>query len=131
MKVCLDTCLLIYRVEGAEPFSQAVAAAIHSAPSAVFWISDLVRLECLVGPIRSGNDLLRQVYEAQFKILPRLRLTSAVYDLAAELRAHSNPKVPDALHAAAAITHGYDQLWTNDGRFNVLASRIEVRVLFG
>jgi predicted nucleic acid-binding protein len=129
VKVDLDTCLVIYRVEGAEPFSQAVAAAIRSAPAAVFCISDLVRLECLVGPIRSGNDALRHVYEAQFKVLPRVPLTSAVYDLAAELRAHTNLKVPDALHAAAAIMHGCDELWTNDGRFRALAPRIEVRVL--
>ncbi len=129
MKVYLDTCLLIYRVEGAEPFSQTVAAAIRSTPAAVFCISDLVRLECLVGPIRHGNPQLRQVYEAQFKLLAHAPLTPAVYDLAAELRARTLLKVPDALHAAAAINHGCDELWTNDGRFSLLASQIKVRVL--
>lgn len=129
VKVYLDTCLLIYRVEGAEQFSQAVAAAIRSAPDAVFCISDLVRLECLVGPIRRGNDALSNVYKAQFRLLAHVPLTSAVYDLAAELRAHTKLKVPDALHAAAAISHACDELWTNDARFDVLSDRLKVRVL--
>lgn len=129
MKVYLDTCLVIYRVEGAEPFSEAVASAVRSAPAAVFFISDLVRLECLVGPIRSGDEALRRLYETQFEALPRVPLTSAVYDLAAELRAHTNLRVPDALHAAAAIAGGCDELWTNDGRFSSLPPRLQVRVL--
>jgi len=39
VKVYLDSCLLIYRVEGAEPFSQAVADAVRRA-------GDVIRHGC-------------------------------------------------------------------------------------
>jgi uncharacterized protein len=53
----------------------------------------------------------------------------AIFDLAAELRAQSSLKTPDALHAACAIHHGCDELWTNDGRLAALAGRIRTRVV--
>lgn len=129
MKVYLDSCLLIYRVEGAEPFSQAVAEAVRSAADAEFCISDLVRLECLVHPIHRQDRELRELYESQFQLLTCLPLDSSVYDLAAEIRASSRLKVPDALHAAAAIRNACDALWTNDGRFGVLGNRLGIRVI--
>ena len=48
MKVYLDSCILIYRVEGVESFSSSVADAVRSAPDAEFCISD-VRFQALAG----------------------------------------------------------------------------------
>lgn len=92
-----------------------MAEAVRSVADAEFCISDLVRLECLVHPIRKQNAELRQLYESQFQLLSCLPLDSSVYDLAAEIRAENRLRVPDALHAAAAIRNGCDALWTNDG----------------
>ena len=129
MKLYLDSCILIYLIDGPDPFSDAVAQAMRSVRGATFCYSDLVRLECLVDPIRCGDEEKRKVFAAQFEKLTCLPLTPAVYDLAAELRAHHRLKTPDAIHAAAAIFHGCDELWTNDRRLATLQSRITLRVL--
>lgn len=129
MKAYLDSCVVIYRVEGQEPFSRAVAAALRQAPGAEFCISDLVRMECLVDPLRRRDDARRQLFEVQCDLLTRLPLDRAVFDLAAEIRAHRGLKVPDALHGAAAIVHGCDELWTGDKRFDPLSDRLQVRVI--
>ncbi len=115
--------------EGAEPLSRTVSTAMRSVPGAFLCISDLVRLECLVGVIRSGDRALRAAYDERFRRLTRLPLTASVYDAAAELRARANLKLPDALHAAAALVHGCDELWTNDSRLHALDNRIRVRAL--
>lgn len=129
MKLYLDSCILIYLVDGPDPFSQAVATAMRGASGAMFCISDLVRLECLVHPIRHGDEEKRRVFEAQFQKMTCLPLSPSAYDLAAELRAQHRIKTPDALHAAAAILHGCDEFWTNDRRLAVLEPRIALRVL--
>ena len=102
---------------------------MRDIPSATFCFSDLVRLECLVDPIRRGDEEKRKVFEAQFQRLTSLPLTSSVFDLATELRARHRIKTPDALHAAAAILHGCDEFWTNDRRLAVLGPRLTLRVL--
>ncbi len=55
----------------------------------------------------------------------RLPMTSAVFDLAAELRAHHGLKTPDALHLATAVVGGCEEIWTNDRR---LAKATEERL---
>jgi len=55
MRIYLDSCLLIYLLDGPDPFSQAVATAMQGARGAAFCFSDLVRLECLVDPIRRSD----------------------------------------------------------------------------
>jgi uncharacterized protein len=119
--------MLIYLLDGPEPFSQAVASAMRSARGAAFCFSDLVRLECLIDPIRRGDEEQRNVFEAQFQRMTYLSLSPAVFDLAAELRAQYRSKTPDALHAAAAIFHGCDEFWTNDRRLAVLEPRLTLR----
>ncbi len=56
MKLYLDSCILTYLVDGPDPFSHALAAAMRGASGATFCLSDLVRLECLVDPIRRGPE---------------------------------------------------------------------------
>lgn len=125
----LDSCVLIYRLEGSAAFRSRVVEAMRDQADEIFCISDLVRLECLVGPIRDGDAERKAVFEAQFRALRRLALTKAVFDLAAELRAAHRLRTPDALHAACAIVHGCRQLWTNDRRLAVLEDRLVTRVL--
>jgi predicted nucleic acid-binding protein len=125
----LDSCVLIYWLEGAAPLNSRVAQAMRAAAGEVFCISDLVRLECLVGPIREGHAERRAAFEAQFRRLRRLALTRAVFDLGAELRAAHRLRTPDAIHAACAIVHGCAQFWTNDRRLAVLENRLGTRVV--
>jgi uncharacterized protein len=129
MKTYLDSCILIYRLEGAPEFAGPVAEAIRAATGVVFCVTDLVRLECLVGPIRADDADRRATFEAHFDELTCLALSRGVFELAAELRARHRLKTPDALHAAAAITHGCDEFWTNDHRLASIKNRIRIRVL--
>ena len=129
MRIYLDSCILIYRLEGSPEFAEPVVNAIRAATGALFCMSDLVRLECLVAPIRENDPERQASFGAHFRKMRRLALTRAVFDLAAELRAHHRLKTPDALHVAAAITHGCDELWTNDRRLAALEPRIRLRVL--
>jgi predicted nucleic acid-binding protein len=91
--------------------------------------SPLVRMECLVKPLRLQDHALRAAYEAELGGLQMLTMIADVFDLAAELRARHPMKTPDALHAACAIRHGCDELWTNDQRFSSLGARIRVRLV--
>jgi predicted nucleic acid-binding protein len=130
MRVYLDTCIVIYLVGGTAPFQAAAVAALQSVAVAdELCISDLVRMECLVRPIRMGDETQRTVFERQLSLFSALPMTSPVFELATELRARHGLKTPDALHAACALHHGCDQLWTNDHRFASLTSRLPIRIV--
>jgi len=130
MRVYLDACVLIYRSEGTPSFQAAARAALDTlGPGDAACISDLVRMECLVKPLRLGDATLRAIYEAQFAGIELLSMPSTVFDLAADLRARCSLKTPDALHAACAIHHGCDEIWTNDHRLSTLSGRLRTRLV--
>ena len=114
--IYLDTCLVIYAAERDPVFGDVVIAALSSEPDTGFAISPLVKLECLVKPIRSGDVVLRRYYEEVFGKFVELTLPDSVFLQAAELRARFNLRTPDALHLACAQHHGCEALWTNDDR---------------
>ena len=113
----LDSCLLIYAVEEKQPWNERSAAALVSG-DAKFAISPLVKLECLVGPIKDGDRSLEHKFHNVFDSFALLDMPDAVYLMAASLRARHGLKTPDALHLACAQHHRCDALWTNDGRLN-------------
>jgi len=117
--IYLDSCLLVYAVEDDPVFGPTTKQRLAQAADtedAVLAISPLVRLECLVGPMRSGDRSLRLRYERALSLLRLLDMPPAVYDGAAELRARYGLRTPDALHLACAQHHGCRALWTNDDR---------------
>ena len=113
--IYLESCLLIYLVEQHARWSDAVARALAEA-AARFGISPLVKCECLVGPIKRGDPVLRCVYTDLFELFVPLAMPEQVYLQAAELRARFGLKTPDALHLSCAQYHRCDALWTNDDR---------------
>ncbi len=131
MRIYLDACILIYRLEGPDAVSRGVARMIETAADAAFCTSDLARLECLVDPIRKGDVERRRAYEFLFRGLPCVALAQEVYELAAELRALRALRTADAIHGAAAIAHGCGELWTNDRRLSSLSDRITIRIVPG
>jgi uncharacterized protein len=114
--IYLDACLLIYLIERHARWGEAVASAIARAAGVRFGISPLVKCECLVGPIKRGDPVLRQGYIELFDRLVSLAMPEPVYVQAAELRALFGVRTPDALHLACAQHHGCESLWTNDDR---------------
>jgi len=129
VKVYLDSCIVIYMIEGSPQNRAAVEAVLQAHQPTATVISDLVRLECRVGPLRNGDHVLLERFDNFFASAAVVPLGSAVYDLAAELRALHRIKTPDAIHAAAAIFHGCDEFWTNDRRLGALEPRISLRVV--
>jgi predicted nucleic acid-binding protein len=122
MRFYLDTVILIYFIEQTGLLhTRAVRrlAALQASGDEVA-ISDLVRMECRIGPLRSGDIAGLADFDVFFanpdvRIVP---LTGAVFDRAAEIRARYGFKTPDSIHLAAAIESGCDRFLTNDARLS-------------
>lgn len=132
-EVYLDSCIVIYLHEGVSDLRRLIRDMIlpDSGEPPVVFVSELTRLECRVQPIKSANKSLLDEYNNFFSLpeISRIPLSTEVIDIATELRAHHGIKTPDALHAAAAISAGCSEFWTNDRRLEILGDRISVRVI--
>lgn len=118
MKVYLDAGVVISFVERRPVWGAMVTARVAQMRTNGddLAASDLTRLECRVGPLRSGDANLLSQIEAFFDdpVLSMQPLTSAVCDRAATIRANHRFKTPDALHLAAALELGCDLFLTHD-----------------
>ena len=112
----LDACLLIYTVEEHPVFSPLVRAHLAARPDSPPAISPLVKLECLVKPLRDADAALERRYRLAFDELVVLPANDETFEAAATLRAHFALRTPDAVHLACAQIHGCDRLLTNDDR---------------
>lgn len=127
--IYLDTCLVIYAFETDTVFGERVKQRLAREPAERFAISPLVKFECLVGPMQSGNLVLQRYYEAGLEQFIQLPMPEPVFLLGAQLRARFGIKTPDALHLAAAQFHHCDALWTNDERLSRAAHGLAINVL--
>ncbi|MGZ8933258.1 MAG: type II toxin-antitoxin system VapC family toxin [Methylobacter sp.] len=127
--IYLDSCLVIYFVEEHPRFGPAISQAIDANANMRFCISPLVELECLVMPMRQGNQALIDRYEMFFQDYVCLEINADIYREAAALRARHGLKTPDALHLSTAQSHGCTGFWTNDERLHTIAGRLVVNVL--
>jgi len=125
--VYLDSCIVIYQTEEIEPWAGRLRLALANLTTPDVVVSDLVRLECRVVPLRNGASELLERFEMALSELTLAPLTSQVFDRAAELRARHRIKTPDALHLAAALEYGCEEFWTNDERFASLPAEIVFR----
>ncbi len=114
--IYFDTCLLIYLQEEHPNLGPQVSAAMQQLGERHFAISPMVKLECLVAPLKQGDLVLQRNYESLFLRFENLPLPETVFLQAAQLRARFGLRTPDALHLACAQHHGCDALWTNDER---------------
>lgn len=126
--IYVDACLLICAFEDHPHHGTRVRARMAMAARQLA-ISPLVRMECLVGPMRTGNLVLQRHYEEGLQHLHLLPLPEAVFAQATVLRARFGLKTADALHLAAAQFHRCEGLWTNDDRLAQAAHGLAVNVL--
>ena len=118
-RVYVDTAPLIYTVEKHRPYVTLLRPLWESMDRLSLVSSELAALECLVKPIRVGNLAIRAHYESflfaqGLTLLPVSRETLL---RAAELRADTGLKTPDAIHAATALEAGCTLFVTNDPHF--------------
>lgn len=124
--VYLDTNIWIYALEGFPAFAQELATlfqAIDQGQLAAV-TSELSLSEVLVKPIQNGNTAQQDIYKQAISSTSTLQVVPVQRDVlieAATLRATVNLKLPDAIHAATAISTQCSTFLTNDQRFQVVS----------
>jgi len=114
--IYLDACLLIYAIEDHPVWAGDVRAALKNEPDARFAVSPLIKMECLVKPLKTGDVVMQRRYEEGLNEFVQLPMVETIFLQAAMLRARFGLKTSDALHLACAQHHGCTALWTNDER---------------
>lgn len=132
MILFLDTNIVIYLVEGNPAFAPRAVMRLASAQLAggSFMISDLTRMECLIGPLKTNNTAVQASFNAFFARadVQIVAITAAVCDRAARIRATRHFTPMDALQLAAADEHGANIFLTADARLGSFAD-LTVEVL--
>jgi uncharacterized protein len=118
----IDSAILIYYHEYVGLYQLRASRWIASflAAGDQFAISDLVRMECRVKPIRLGSMVGIAAFD-RFFTDPNVRTipaTPVVFDRAAQIRASYGFKTPDSIHLAAAVEAGCDRFLTHDARLS-------------
>jgi predicted nucleic acid-binding protein len=127
--IYLDASVAIYAVEDTSVDSGSIRDILLHPAAQEYAISPLVKMECLVGPVRQANIASQRYYEAwlsQFRYLP---LDDSVFETATDLRARFNLKTPDALHLGAALTHGCSGIWTRDHQLAAAGRQLAIDVI--
>lgn len=119
--VGLDTAVFVYFIEEQPKFLPLIEPLFKQADEGrrELITSALTLLEVLVVPYRVGNRLLADRYEALLTGSRGIRvvdLTREQLRAAAQLRAVTGVKAPDALQLVAALTAGCTTFLTNDRR---------------
>lgn len=119
--VAIDTAIFIYFIEENPQFLPAILPLFQEVDRGKrdLVTSALTLLEVLVVSYRAGNRFLAERYEALLTRSRGIRLVEVSHDqlrAAAQLRAATNVKTPDALQLVAAIGGGCTTFLTNDRR---------------
>ena len=119
--VALDTAVFIYFIEENQTFLPVITPLFRQADRGTRQLvtSALTLLEMLVVPYRAGHRQLAERYEALLTRSRGVRLVDVTRDqlrAAAQLRAATGVKTPDALQLVAALATGCTTIVTNDRR---------------
>jgi predicted nucleic acid-binding protein len=125
--VGLDTAPLIFYIEDHPTYADLLAPFFEAVKSGEIRVvtSTVTLLEVLVHPLQRGDESLAHQYNDILLSSPYIStvpVTPATAQTAAELRAKSNLKTPDAIHLATAINHHADAFLTGDRDFGAFAS---------
>jgi predicted nucleic acid-binding protein len=118
-KIALDSCTLIYALEGHPLFGPPagrVLSHLREGKSRGI-VSMLAAAEVLVAPYARGKDSHGRVTSARLTQLPNVDwvpLNYAIADRAAVLRANAGCGLADAVHLATAVQSGASLFVTND-----------------
>jgi uncharacterized protein len=109
LSVFLDTNVVIYLIEKTPDQGPAAAKRVQNLieQGQRLVVSDLVRMECRVRPLRLNDAVTLSAFNGYFSSedVDVLTITTAICDRAATIRAQYNFRPMDSLHLAAAIEH--------------------------
>jgi predicted nucleic acid-binding protein len=118
--VFLDANPVIYLIEQPVTFGHKATARVTAlrASGERLAVSDLVRMECQVGPLKAIDQVMLAHHRTFFQSpdVSVLAVLPAVRDLAARIRAQYGFKPLDSLHLAAAVEHRSTLFLTSDAR---------------
>jgi predicted nucleic acid-binding protein len=119
--IYIDTSVAIYTIEGNPDYYSLLQPLWSKFYAGEIQIisSELILMEVLVVPLRNANNSLVADYE-ELLLSSQVQLISinqSILRQAANLRATSNLKTPDAIHAATALSVSCNQFITNDKGF--------------
>ncbi len=119
--VYVDTSTVIYSVEKFPEYVPLLAPLWLRLQAGEIEIvsSELILMETLVLPLRNSNSILINAYEllllsSEMRLIP---ISQSILRQAANLRATTHLKTPDAIHAATALSVSCNQFITNDKGF--------------
>ena len=121
-RIAFDTSAVIYYLEDLYPYGIYAAQAFSLLASgvAVGFVSSVVEMETLVRPLRIRDKGLLFSIRRFFALHPNLHVTPVSSDIAqaaAQVRASTNLKAPDAIIAATAAADRCDVIIGNDRAF--------------
>lgn len=117
-KCYVDTSIVIYTIERFPKYWPALEPMWLNLQRNNFEIfsSELTLLEVLVLPLRNQDAMLISAYE-QFLLCSEIQLLPidrSILKSAAQLRAGTTIRTPDAIHAASALAANCSHFLTND-----------------
>lgn len=120
-RVALDTSIFIYLIEEEPRFLPHILPLFEQADrgTRVLVTSALTLAEVLVVPYRAGHRQLAERYEQLLTLGRGIRMVDLTRDqlrAAAQLRAATGARTPDALHLVSALSTGCKTFLTNDRR---------------
>jgi uncharacterized protein len=130
--VFLDANPVIYQIEQPANLGPKATARVSQllANGERLAVSDRVRMECQVRPLKANDAVLLARYATFFASpdLDVLPVSPGVCDRAAKIRAQYGFKPLDSLHLAAAVEHGCTLFLTRDAQLKRFAD-IPVEIL--
>lgn len=119
--IYVDTSVVIYTIEGNPDYYSLLQPlwAKFTTGEIQRISSELILMEVLVVPLRNGNNSLVADYEelllsSEMRLIP---ISQSILRQTANIRATTNIKTPDAIHAATALSVRCNQFITNDRGF--------------
>jgi len=118
-RVAVDSPPLIYILDDHRTLAPRFAPLFEAeaAGSLEIVVSSIALAEVLAGPLKAGNEALANRYRRAMEMWQIVPVDADIAVLAARLRALHGLRLPDAIHAATAISSGCAALVTHDRDF--------------
>lgn len=113
--IFLDSSLVIHASDNTTDAGRAARERIVAAERQ-FAVSPLVKMECLVRPIRIGDAAEVARRRDLLGGFRNVTIDEDAYEFATHVRAIHGLSTPDAIHLATAKFGHCDELWTCDSR---------------